>query len=61
MILLPLITIVIVIEICVVYLVLWILHKYICIGTRKIESTKYLIGSMRFSIQYNFFLVLGIA
>ena len=33
------------------YLDFWILNEYIYIETRKILSTKYLIGSMRFSMQ----------
>ena len=43
----------------VIYLVFWILNESICIGTRKVTSTKYLLRSMCF--QYNVFLVLGIA
>ena len=35
----------------VTYFVFWILNGCICIGTRKVISTKYLIGSMHFPMQ----------
>jgi len=47
-----------VIENRIIYFVFWILNEYICIETRKIISTKYLIDSMCFSI--NTFLVLSV-
>jgi len=50
--LLPLITSSKVIENRVIYLVFWILNECIYIGTRKVTSTKYLIGSMHFPIQW---------
>jgi hypothetical protein len=43
------------IENCVIYLVFRILNECICIETKKVTYTKYLISSMCFSIQYYFF------